>query len=158
MLEWANQVLAQHADRLALVTTHMDLGPLEKPSTSQGFYDDPKGRMRWTKIHGDRGNSAQQMWDRCFRRHANLRMIFSGDQSRTTALHLQTQGEHGNTVHALLSDYTSSGPLRIYRFLPADNEVRVITYDTTQGTLVDETSHVPGRQHHQFTLDVDLSR
>ena len=156
VLDWANQILTRHANRLALVTTHMDLGPIDKPASNQGYFDDPKGRMRWSKIHGDRGNTPAQMWDKCYRRHPNLRLIFSGDQSRTSALHLATTGDHGNTIHALLSDYTSSGPLRIYRFFPAKNRLQVITYDTTQGSLIDESTHVPGRENHQFTLDVDL--
>lgn len=158
VLAWADGILKEHANRLALVTTHMDLGPLEKPTTNQGYIDDPKGRMRWTKIHGVRGNSAQNMWDECFRKHANLRLIFSGDQSRTTAMHLEAVGDQGQTIHSLLSDYTSSGPLRIYRFLPDQNAVEVITYDTTRDELIDETAHVPGRENHQFVIPVNLSR
>ena len=152
VLAWADDVLRQHANRRAIVTTHMDLGPIERPTDSRGYFDDPKGRMRWTKIHGPRGNTAQQMWDKCFRKHANLMLIFSGDQSRTSAMHLESQGDHGQTVHALLSDYTSSGPLRIYRFFPERKEIDVITYDTTEGQLVDKTANVPAREQHQFTL------
>lgn len=158
VLAWADGVLARHANRWALVTTHMDLGPIEHPATRQGFITDPKGRMRWTKIHGSRGNTAQQMWDKCFRKHANLRMIFCGDQSRSIALHLKTTSDHGHVVHSLLSDYTSSGPLRLYRFRPADGEVDVITYDTTRGELVDDTELVHGRENHQFTIPIDLRR
>lgn len=158
VLQWANEVLARHADRRAIVTTHMDLGPIVRPRTAQGYATDPKGRMQWVKIHGPRGNSAEQMWDKCFRRHQNLLMICSGDQSRTTAQYLPSIGDGGNTVHALLSDYTSSGPLRIYRFLPQRNEIRVITYDTTRGELVDETPAVAGRENHQFVISCDMSR
>ncbi len=157
-LAWADGVLAKHADRWAIVTTHMDLGPIDHPTTKEGYLADPKGRMRWTKIHGTRGNSGQQLWDKCFRKHANLRLILCGDQSRTTALHLVTHADDGHVVHALLSDYTSSGPLRIYRFRPADGALDVITYDTTRLALVDKTEIVPGREHHQFTIDMDLSK
>lgn len=156
VLQWANQVLRNHADRRALITTHMDLGPIEKPKTSDGYFNDPKGRMRWTKIHGSRGNSGEAMWEKCYRQHANLLMVCSGDQSRTTAMYLKSSGDHGNTVHALLSDYTSSGPLRIYRFLPGENRVQVITYDTTRQELVEEHPHVPGgREQHQFSIRLD---
>lgn len=158
VLAWADQVLETHADRWALVTTHMDLGPIEHPQTNEGYINDPKGRMRWTKIHGPRGNTAQQMWDKCFRKHPNLRMIFCGDQSRSIALHLETSSNDGHVVHSLLSDYTSSGPLRIYRFRPADRAVDVVTYDTTRAELVDDTEHVHGRENHQFTLPLDLER
>lgn len=152
VLAWADGLLRQHAGRRAIVTTHMDLGPIEKPKGNEGYIKDPKGRMAWVKIHGARGNSAVQMWNKLFRQHANLGFIFSGDQSRTTAMRLAARGDAGNTVHSLLSDYTSSGPLRIYRFVPSANEVRVITYDTTRRALVDTTTHVPARDQHQFTL------
>lgn len=158
VLAWADQVLAQHADRWAFVTTHMDLGPIEHPTTREGYITDPKGRMRWTKMHGSRGNTAQQMWDKCFRKHANLRMIFCGDQSRSIALHLETTSDHGHVVHSLLSDYTSSGPLRLYRFRPTDRVVDVITYDTTRDQLTADTELVHGRENHQFTLPLDLNR
>ncbi|MBL9211572.1 MAG: metallophosphoesterase [Opitutaceae bacterium] len=152
VLAWADGLLRQHAGRRAIVTTHMDLGPIERPKDNEGYIKDPKGRMNWVKIHGARGNSAVQMWEKLFRRHANLGFIFSGDQSRTTAMRLAARGDAGNTVHSLLSDYTSSGPLRVYRFVPSANEVRVITYDTTRRALVDSTTHVEARDQHQFTL------
>ena len=157
VLAWADALLRKHAGRRALITTHMDLGPLEKPGSNAEFITAPKGRMRWTKIHGDRGNSAEQMWEKLYRKHANLAFIFSGDQSRTTALRLTARGDAGNPVHSLLSDYTSSGPLRLYRFLPRENRVRVITYDTTRREIVASTAYVPDRDQHQFTLEYAMA-
>ncbi|GAB1488237.1 hypothetical protein MASR2M8_06820 [Opitutaceae bacterium] len=157
VLAWADEVLTRHANRRALVTTHMDLGIRLKPTTEEGYVSDPKGRMEWVKIHGPRGNSAVQMWDKLFRRHANLGFIFSGDQSRVTALRLTTPGDHGNPVHACLSDYTSSGPLRLYRFLPAENRVQVITFDTTTRETVTSTRYVKNEDQHQFSLPYPMS-
>jgi hypothetical protein len=158
VVAWADGVLRKYANRRALITTHMDLGPLEKPKSDAGFVEDPKGRMRWVKIHGSRGNSPQQLWDKLYRHHPNLAFIFSGDQSRTTALTLAANGSVGNMVRSLLSDYTSSGPLRLYRFLPAENKVQVITYDTTRRAIVDTTRYVKDRNEHQFTIDYAMSR
>ncbi|MCC7495323.1 MAG: metallophosphoesterase [Fimbriimonadaceae bacterium] len=154
VLAWADGVLRQHVDRLALVTTHMDLGPVTKPVAAEEYFTLPKGRMTWSKTHGERGNTPAQAWQKCFRKHPNLRLIFSGDQSRTTAARLTTTGDAGNPVHALMSDYTSSGPLRIYRFQPAVNQVEVITWDTSRELLVESTAYVPAREQHQFTLPV----
>lgn len=153
VLAWAGQVLTQYQDRRALITTHMDLGIRAKPTTKEGFISDPKGRMNWTKNHGERGNTANQMWQKLYRHHANLGFIFSGDQSRVTSLQRSERGDHGNQVHALLSDYMSMGALRIYRFLPGENRVQVITYDTTEERLVEEMPHVPAREAHQFDLE-----
>jgi hypothetical protein len=156
VLGWVDGVLDKYPDRWAIVATHMDLGPIREPTANEGFFKDPKGKMQWSKVHGPRGNSPQQMWDKCFRKHRNLIIIFSGDQSRTTAMYLTFTGDYGNTVHSLMSDYTSSGPLRLYRFLPQEKTIRVITYDTTHNRLVDSTSYVPDRKNHQFTISLDL--
>lgn len=157
VLMWAGRVLTRHANRRALISTHMDLGVREIPVTQEGFKIDPKGRMAWTKNHGERGNSALHMWDKLYSQHANIGFVFSGDQSRVTALRLSQQADHGNVVHALLSDYGSSGPLRLYRFLPSENRVQVITYDTTADALVERTNYVSARSAHQFTLDYDMT-
>ncbi len=152
VLAWAGALLDRYAARRALISTHMDLGVLQRPKTEEGFINDPTGRMTWVKIHGQRGNSPQQMWEKLYAKHANVDFVFSGDQSRITALTLVGAGGMGNAVRALLSDYTSSGPLRLYRFLPGENQVRVITFDTTKREIVENTGYVPDRAQHNFTL------
>lgn len=152
VLDWANDVLTRHADRRAIVTTHMDLGPVEKPETEEGYFFDPKGRMRWTKRHEERGNSPQAMWDKCFRRRGNLFMICCGDQSRTQALRQADRGDHGNVVYSLLSDYGEEG-LRVMRFLPAEDRIEVRTYNPLASTFCEQTDIVPERDQHQFVLE-----
>ncbi len=156
VLAWANEVLTKHAARRAIVTTHMDLGPIEEPKKSRDFFDSPKGKMRWIKIHGSRGNHAVQMWDKCFRKHANLFAICCGDQSRSTTWYEKNTGDAGNTVHEMLSDYGSKGSLRLLRFVPSADEIRVITYDTTQRTLTESHKNAPQRERHQFTLAYEM--
>ncbi len=151
VLAWADSILEQQADRRAIITTHMDLGPLNKPKTGSDYFDAPKGRMTWTKCHKERGNSSQQMWDKCFRKHENLFLICSGDQSRTQAMRLESTGAHGNTVHALLSDYGADG-LRVMRFLPAQNRIEVRTWNPLKGELCESTKVVKDRDQHQFSL------
>lgn len=157
VVAWADVLLRQHAGRRALITTHMDLGIVEKPTTPEGFIHDPKGRMRWTKNHGARGNTAEQLWEKLYRRHANLGFIFSGDQSRVTAMRQSSRGDSGNVVHACLSDYESNGPLRLYRFRPSEDTVEVITFDTSLGIRVSRTKHVPDAGQHQFTLPYPMA-
>ena len=152
VLDWANGVLEQHSDRRAMITTHMDLGPRDRPRESRDFYDAPKGRMRWHKTHGKAGNSPQQMWEKCFSRHANVFLICCGDQSRTQTMHQIAPGEHGNSVHECLSDYRE-GYLRIYRFEPAEQRISVMTYSPYLKKLCDGTKIVADVDEHQFTLD-----
>lgn len=156
VLAWADALLTKYAKRKALITTHMDLGVIDRPKTKEGYIHNPKGRMKWTKNHASHGNSAVQMWDKLYRKHANLGFIFCGDQSRCTALRQDNQGDHDETIHALLSDYTSSGPLRLYRFFPAENRVQVITYDTTLNELTESTEHVKEHDAHQFNLPYSM--
>lgn len=156
VLAWADALLKKHADRQALVTTHMDLGILDKPKEEKGYIHDAKGRMRWVKIHGARGNTGEQMWDKLFRRHANLRLIFCGDQSRVTALRLTTPADDGHAVTSLLSDYLSQPVLRLLRFVPDEKRVHVLTYDVVQQVLVEDTPYVHEPDQHQFTLDLPL--
>ena len=156
VLLWANQVLQRYADRRALVTTHMGLGPRAKPQSSRDYFDAPKGRMQWKKCHSKRGNTPQQMWDKCFCKHANLFVVFCGDQSRTQAMHQTTGGEHGNPIHEVLSDYGAAG-LRVYRFLPRENMIRVYTYSTLEHKLCASTKLITDRAEHQFTLPYTMS-
>lgn len=156
VLNWASQVLAQHANRRAIVTTHMDLGPLERPKTSRDYFDAPKGRMVWKKCHGAHGNTSQQMWEKCFSKHKNLFLICCGDQSRTQALHQTVKGQHGNTVHELLSDYGAEG-FRLMRFLPTQNKIEVRTWNPVKQAYCEQTKIVPARDQHQFTLDYQMT-
>jgi len=156
VLDWADDLLREYSSRRALITTHMDLGIREKPKTEEGYILDPKGRMKWTKIHGKRGNSGEQMWEKLYRKHANLAFIFSGDQSRTTALKLTTTGNHGQPVTAMLSDYLSQPVLRLLRFVPAEDRIHVLTYDVIQEVLVDDTPYVHEIDQHQFTLEYPM--
>lgn len=157
VLAWADQVLERHRDRRALVTTHMGLGPRDKPKAARDFYDTPKGRMQWKKRHRSRGNTPEQMWQKCFRKHKNLFIIFCGDQSRTQAMRQTDPGEHGNPIHTVLSDYGASG-LRVYRFLPKDDLIQVVTYSPFKSKLCEGTRIVPERGEHQFTLKYDMSQ
>ncbi len=156
VVAWANGLLGEHANRKAIISTHMDLGPLHRPKNNAGYVSDPKGRMAWKKCHRDRGNTPEQLWDKLYSKHANLIMVCSGDQSRTSALYLPRKGDNGNVVHGLLSDYTSSGPLRIYRFTPAENTIQVISYDTTLDEVIEESRYVPRRENHQFVIEAEL--
>jgi hypothetical protein len=153
VLAWADRVIREHPGHRLLVTTHMDLGIIEKPETAEGYIHDPKGRMRWGKIHGKRGNSGEALWEKCFRRQKNLDLIFCGDQSRVTALRLDTQADDGHVVTSLLSDYMSEPVLRLMRFRPDQQSIEVVTWEVTGGFLVEATRYMEGRESHQFLVD-----
>ena len=155
VLRWANSVLDEHKDRRAIITTHMGLGPRDRPVKPEDYFDATKGRMTWTKRHGSNGNSPQQMWEKCFSKHGNVFMICSGDQSRTQAMRAESIGLKGNTVHELLSDYGKSG-LRIMRFIPFENRIEVRTYDPINHRLCNSTTIVKDIKEHQFNLSYTM--
>lgn len=155
VLSWASSVLRKHADRRAMITTHMGWGPKDKPKKAEDYLAAPKGRMTWKKCHGANGNTPQQMWDKCFRLHSNIFLICSGDQSRTQAYRNIARGMQGNQVHELLSDYGTYG-LRVMRFHPAKNRIEVRTWNPLKGQLCEGTKVVPDRDQHQFTLEYEM--
>ncbi|MGM0494964.1 MAG: metallophosphoesterase [Armatimonadota bacterium] len=169
VLQWAGEVLDRHADRRAIITTHMWLGPIVHWG-DLSYSDIPKGRMQWIKCHrdDDRGNTPQQMWDKLVRFHPNVMMVLCGDQRGTQALRMQTVGVHDNIVHELLSDIRD-GYIRLMRFHPADNRIEVMTYSPTLEMFCDGTSKtmsgprqpigtVTDITQHQFILSHDLTR
>ena len=156
VLDWASELLQKHSDRRAIITTHMGLGPRDSPKNARDYFDAPKGRMTWKKCHGQRGNSPQQMWDKCFRRHSNVFMICCGDQSRTQAMRHSSRGDHGNTVHELLSDYGVNG-LRVMRFVPKANQIEVRTWNPLTSQLTQGTTIVPDAAQHQFDLPYSMT-
>ncbi len=62
--------------------------------------------MRWTKIHGIRGNSPEQMWDKLYRKEPNLDIILSGNQSRVTGLRVQRKADDGHVSSTVCSAIT----------------------------------------------------
>ena len=155
MLDWANEVLQHHAGRRVIITTHMYLGPIEKPSTREGYLTDPKGRMRWKKCHGEKGNTPEQMWEKCFRKHENLFLVLCGDQGSSQAMRRTVQGVHGNVVHEVLSDYRK-GYMRVLRFKPAENKLQIWTYSPYLKRICPGTSIVADPDQHQFSLDYNM--
>ena len=151
VLDWANGVAASHSERKILAVCHMDLGPLERPTTPEGWFTDPKGRMRWIRRHGERGNSPQQIWEKCLCRHPNVFLVCCGDQSRTQTMRMTSTGLHGNVVQECLSDYRD-GYLRLYRFHVKQPCIEVFTYSPHLKQLCAGTQLVPDPCEHQFTL------
>lgn len=160
VLAWADSVLVRYRDRIAIVVTHMFIGPEIQPTTNEEYYNNKKGVMTWHKCHGEKGNSAVLMWEKCFRKHANIRMILSGDQSRANAHYTPMTNDRRLTVHALLSDYSATaknGGIRIYRFYPRKNKVEVVTWDTIEQERLLQTSAVKDGHQHNFDLDFDFN-
>jgi hypothetical protein len=153
VLAWVDEVIEDHRDRMAIITTHMYLGGIERRGA-----DEPQGRMQWKKVHGDRGNTPQQLWDTSFSKHPNLFLVLCGDQSASITHRQTSRGAHGNPVHEILTDYPRNADdsdwLRLLRFQPEQQTIQVWTYSPAQDRLCDGMAHVPAWSDHQFELDI----
>ena len=119
-------------------------------------YADWFGVMAWKKVHGAKGLTAQESWERHFSKHKNLFLILCGDQSlATTWRHLQF-GKHGNRVYSILQDYPRRSDaedwLRLLRFRPDKGVVEVMTYSPSQDRLCADAGLWHGRSWHQFEI------
>jgi hypothetical protein len=93
ILEWANQVVAQHPDHLTLVVTH-----------AFTYAGESRANFMWHPLHVHKDCSDRaEIWDRFLRKHPNIRLVLSAHylgQRRETSL-----GDHGNRVHGTLANY-----------------------------------------------------
>jgi len=157
VLAWADGVLATHGRRLAIISTHMYLGPLTK-AIKRVPEPGELGRMQWKKVHGKRGNTPQQLWEKCFSRHPNVFLILAGDQSYVIAHRQESRGLHGNRVHEVMQDYPRTSDdsdwLRLYRFNPAHKKIEVFTYSPAQNRLCGSAGYLADAGAHQFELDI----
>ena len=156
VLSWMDEVLDAHRDRMAIISTHMYLGGIQRRGADQ-----PQGRMQWKKVHGDRGNTPQQMWEKSFSKHRNLFLVLCGDQSASITHRQTSKGVHGNLVHEILTDYPrhadDSDWLRLLRFHPKKGHIEVLTYSPAQDRLCEGIGHVMAWDDHQFELDISAA-
>jgi len=127
VIAWANQVLAKHADRLALILTHGYLYYGTKR------YDHRRGGERASpyNFYGE-GADGEMLWSQLVSKHPSVMMVVCGHLSSQYVGYRKDKGEHGNVVHQMLVDYEKlkggRGFLRLLEFLPDGKTVQVRTY------------------------------
>jgi hypothetical protein len=147
VVAWANKLLDSHRDRLGILVTHAYL------FRDNVRYDHTAGKRQRASPDGW-GNDGEQLWQKLVRKHANMRLVFSGHVATGGFGHLASEGDHGNTVHQLMVDYENlrgggSGYLRLVEFLPDGKSVQVKGYSPALDRhLTDSTNQFT------FTLNV----
>ena len=133
-IAWANDMLARHRDRSAIIVTHAYLYPDGK----RADHRDPK--QRWnphqypTAALTGGVNDGEELWTKLVSRHANIVLVLSGHYGEDGgAARLTSAGAASNPVHQLLSDYQlfergGEGYLRILEIDEAARAIRVKTY------------------------------
>ena len=155
VLTWANYVLSEHPDHLAIVVTHAYLYPdgkrydWERLGASQLY--NPKSYTL-----SDEGSSdGQDIWDTVVRRHANVVAVLCGHALDDGVAYSVSYGL--GEVHEILTNYQMNrrggeGYLRLMQFDTATSQVQVSTYspwrdaykrDPDNEFAFDYSSHVP---------------
>ncbi|MBN2525355.1 MAG: DNRLRE domain-containing protein [Deltaproteobacteria bacterium] len=142
-IEWANELLNEYSDRKAIFITH-------------GLMDDT-GDFYATSDCGRHDSESFFIWDELVSRHDNLNLALAGHMHRSDGEYQRTDDNvNGVPVHLATSDYQGRTPdggnglLRIMKFFPASNEIRVQTYSTYYDTFeTDEDS--------EFTLPYEMT-
>jgi len=143
VLDWASNIMKKHKDRKAIVVTHCYT---YSDSTRVGEGD------KWNPHdYGCDGNDGEEIWDKFISRHENIFLVLSGHILNDGLGRLTSTGDHGNRVHQILANYQmkdngGNGWLRIMKFSPAENKIRVTTYSP----LLDQYATGP---QNEFELD-----
>lgn len=123
VIDWANNVLAVHSERRAIVSTHDYLDNHGERSTWKGRPD---------------GNSGEEIWQKLIKGNCNVFMVLGGHHHWPSGeSRLTSTNDCGESVHQILQNYQSrpyggSGFLRYYTFVPSENKIQAYTYSPTQ--------------------------
>lgn len=155
-VDWADQILKQHQDRLAVIVTHAYM-----------YYDETK--YDWDRTQSQSWspykygvakspegiNDAGDLWEKLITKHPNVVMVLSGHVLNDGAGRLSEKTAFGNTVHQMLANYQmrhegGDGWLRLIELLPDGKTIQVRTYSP----VLDRYNTDP---EHQFTLPIVLA-
>lgn len=126
VLEWANQVVADHPDRRVILDTHTHV-------YSDDTLHGSSPTHFWTPTSYGRTNNGPEVWDKFLKRHANISFVFNGHILNDGAGRLVGVGDHGNKVYQMLANYQTlpnggNGWLRVVQFIPEQDKFTVRTY------------------------------
>ncbi len=152
VIEWANGVLAQHKDRLAIILTHAYLyyGNQRYNHLLGGQRASPYG------FYGE-GADGEQLWNKLVRKHPNVMLVVCGHLSSGYVGYRADEGDYGNVVHQMMCDYEKMkgggmGFLRVLEFAPDSKTVQVRTYSP-----VTKETNPRDPQLEEFTFNLKLA-
>ncbi len=156
VVEWANQVVANHSDHKTMLVTHAYM-----------YYDETiydwaaKGASQSWNPHayplvnnpGETVNDGQELWDKLISKHENFRFTFNGHVLNDGTGFRSTAGDAGNVVHQMLANYQMKaqggmGDMRLLEFKADGRTVEVRTYSPVLDRYDDAFDQ-------QFTLRMD---
>lgn len=144
VVEWANEVMQRHPDRLGIFVTHAYL------NYNDLRYDhlDTDNPQRFNP-HNYRTpgtmNDGQELWDKLVRKHRFV-MTLNGHVLGDGEGYLVSETDLGNRCHQMLSNYQmrdqgGEGYLRLIEFLADRRNVRVHTYSPLYDRFMRNDGH-----------------
>lgn len=138
VLDWANDVVAQHPDHKVIVNTHAYMYSDEtrmSPTRNHNWLPEHYGVGKDTA--GNAVNNGEQIWDKFVSQHPNIVFVFSGHVLNDGVGTLVGEGVHGNRVYQMLANYQSgvegsenggNGFLRMVKIDPRKRTIAIKTY------------------------------
>lgn len=156
VVAWANQVVADHPDHLAMLVTHAYM-----------YYDETRydwatkgSTQQWNpnsypmaNLPGETVNDGEKLWNNLVSKHENFRLVFNGHVLGDGTGFLSSVGDHGNVVHQMLANYQHKsqggmGDMRLLEFKEDGQTVVVRTYSPV-------LDRYDTKYDQQFTLNLN---
>ncbi|SFC34510.1 Calcineurin-like phosphoesterase [Parapedobacter composti] len=149
VLVWANDVVADHPDRLVILNTH---SYMYSDSTRQGHGDywRPQGYGIGKDTATHAVNDGEQIWQKLVKKHPNIRFVFSGHVLNSGVGTLVSINEAGFPVYQFLANFQEgvtgtvnggNGWLRILKVNPKENNLFITTYSPYVNAYREEEAH-----------------
>ncbi len=129
VLSWVDSILEANPDRRAIIVTHGFMNRDGTPLSRDDYASPNKYNEAW--------NSGDDMWEKCFKKHANVQMIVSGHIHSDDIICTEVKGDNGNIVYQILMDMQSTdddlagaGFLCMMHFTEDGNHARVECYSS----------------------------
>ncbi len=132
VIDWANQVVADHPDHQIMIVTHTYMySDNTRHTTGHNWNPHVYGV-------GSDAHDGEEMWNELMKSHENIFFVVNGHVLNTGLGRLTSVGDNGNTVHQILANYQApiqpnggNGWLRYYVFSPKNNHIYAYTYSPT---------------------------
>ena len=145
VIEWANQIAEENADKNIIVLTHAYMN-YDGNRTNENSQDQPN--------YENNAYTGDEIWEEFASRHANIRLVLSGHVGFPDLVVREDTGIHGNKVQQVLCDAQffdgeteGAAMVMLMTFKENSDEVEVNWYSTDRELCF--------RSRNQFTMTVE---
>jgi hypothetical protein len=148
---WANEIMAQHADRTGILVTHAYMNNNDRRYDHTDAEHSQRYNPHTYKTPGPM-NDGEQLWDKLVRKH-NFALTLNGHVLGDGTGYLASKNDQGFTVHQMLSNFQmrelgGEGYMRLLEFQPDGRTVRIKSYSPVFDRSLTAPDH-----HFEIVLD-----